>query len=181
MSGNIQTISLGEITHKGIRYDLYADLLNCPPIGEMDPKRLKDITAVALGLLEEHTAGKENSSLEGKTIRLSDAGAEIAGVLQTHASLPDVALSSGTLKVEAIWKSVKGDLLQHVNAKSRNRFRLYYNQIHKAADPQKEMEKLIERLRKEKNERDANVMEDIKREYIRSKKLHQSFNKHIKI
>lgn len=159
MSGNIQTIRLGDTVFEGVTYDIYADLTNLPPVGELDPAKVVDIASMAVGLFEAHaeTWKKGGVSLAGKVVTLSDQGAAVDANVQQHEKLPSEVIPAG------IWEETKDEIVNYVS-----RFKTYYQSIIDAPDPEKEMQKLIKHLRTNARIKDAEILEEIHRFYLKN-------------
>ena len=164
MSANMQTIQLGEITHGGIIYDVYADLINLPPVGELEPEKLEEISNMAHGTFEAHADAwkKEGISLAGKTVTVNDAGASMEGYQQTHEQLPHIQMPLSDLPIIKLWEGTKNEIVTHVS-----RFKTYYQTIIKAPNPDVEMQKLIKHLRTNARIKDAEILEEIKRQFLK--------------
>lgn len=156
MSGNIQTIRLGDTVFEGVTYDIFADLTDLPPVGELDPSKLVEIASMAVGLFEAHaeTWKKGGVSLAGKVVTLSDRGAAVDANVQQHEKLPLEVIPAG------IWEDTKDEIVNYVS-----RFKNYYQSIIDAPDPEKEMQKLIRHLRINARIKDAEILEEIHRQY----------------
>lgn len=181
MSANTETIPLGWVIHEGITYDVFADLIDAPPVGdvrELDPTTMREINDIAIGVFKAHAKAWGNS-LKGKTVVFNSEGGILDGKLQKHSDLPP---PSDDLHVQHMWdEGIKKEILAHVAETATARFIGYKQLLLRDANPDDAMQKMIEHMRKEAKKRDADILEAIRKEYIKTNKLEESFKNIINI